>query len=268
VGMKRFFIVSAMLLCIFSIVGGHYYYNKKLEQTASAAKLELSDKTSTKEADNKSSKPTADKKEKEEAVFTNAPKEVAQLYKQKKENGESLKIHLVGSKATTTEEGTWAALFTSKMNEVYGQDVEIKVTSFDELTSLDIRNDQRYSTMLDTKSDVFIIEPFLMNDNKGIRVEDTLFVLNQIVDDIKKANEQSVILVQPSNPIYQPQKYADQVKGLKDYAAQEGITYLDHWENWPSVDDEKIKELYNPDSFLPTEKGHQLWADYLINQFK
>jgi lysophospholipase L1-like esterase len=265
--MKRFFIVFVMLLCVFSVVGGHYYYNKKLEQTASAAKLELSGKTSAQKADKQSSK-SAPKKEKEAAAFSNAPKEVAKLYKQKKGNGESLKIHLVGSKTTTTEEGTWATLFTSKMNEVYGQDVEIKVASFDELTSLDIRNDQRYTTMLDTISDVFIIEPFLMNDNKEIRVEDTLFVLNQIVDDIKKANEQSVVLVQPSNPIYQPQKYADQVNGLKDYASQEGITYLDHWENWPSVDDEKIKELYNPDSFLPTEKGHQLWADYLINQFK
>jgi hypothetical protein len=261
--MKRFFIVSAMVLCVISVIGGHFYYNKKLEQTASAAKLELKSSPS-KEV---STKNPATKKNEVVNSFSNAPKGVAQLYKKKNEKGESLRLSLVGSESTSLDEGTWANIFKKKMNDTYGKNVEIDVTDFGELTSLEVTNDPKYNTLLEKKSDVVIIEPFLLNDNGEVRLEDTLFILNKIVDDLKTANPDAIVILQPSNPIYMPQIYAEQVSGLEDYAKENKIPYLNFWDSWPSVDSEEVKKYYDKETLLPTKEGHQLWADYIFNVF-
>lgn len=254
-----------MIACLSSVVGGHFYYNNKLEETAYAAKREmgmLQKETATEEVLTEAAKPS------KEAHFTNAPKEVAELYKQKKDAGEPLKFHLIGSTNTSTEEGTWAQLFTNQMTETYAKDIDIQTTTIGEKTSLELQEDPLYEEIQKIKSDVILIEAPLLNDNDGISMGDTLFVLGNLIEGIKETNGDAIVFIQPSNPISSPVKYANQVKGLEAYAKEKDIPYLNYWTSWPSVDSEEIKDYYNSSTLMANAKGHKLWADYMISVFK
>jgi lysophospholipase L1-like esterase len=246
-----------MIACVLSVIGGHFYYNNKLEETAYAAKLELA-KIAPKEETKTESK-TFEKQTTEH--FKNAPAGIADLYKQKKAAGDSLKFTLVGSSLTSTEEGSWAKLFTAKMNETYGKDVTVETKSFGQLNSLELTDQQVYTDFVQKKTDVILIEPVLMNDNNGISINDTFYVLDQMIAKIKETNPEAVIMLQPSNPIYLPQKYATQVSSLETYAKERGIPFMNHWEAWPSVESEEIYQYVT--NLVPNEEGHKVWADYI-----
>ncbi|MBY6037121.1 SGNH/GDSL hydrolase family protein [Fictibacillus nanhaiensis] len=263
--MKRVLTMFVILACILSVVGGHFYYNNKLEEIAQAAKLELEmvqkEDTTMKVSSEESQKPSEDH-------FKNAPKGIAELYKQKKDAGKALTFHLIGSTNTSMEDGTWAKLFATQMTDTYGENVNVFITSLGKMTSLELQNNQVYSDVIKKKADIVLIEPVLLNDNIGIRMDDTLFVLGKMIAGIKAANPEAIILLQPSNPINSPNKYAVQIKELKKYAQEQNIPYLNHWDSWPSVESEDIKEYYNITTLLPNEKGYKVWADYMNNLFK
>lgn len=251
-----------MIACVLSVVGGHFYYNNKLEETAFAAKLELANvapkdetKTESTTVENQTTK-----------HFKDAPAGIAELYEKKKATGESLQFTLVGSSLTSTEQGSWAQLFTAKMNETYGKDVSVETMSFGKFNSLELTDQEVYTDFIQKKTDVILLEPVLMNDNNGISVDDTLYVLGQMIGKVKEINPEAVIILQPSNPIYQPQKYATQVSSLETYAKEKSISYLNHWEAWPSVESEDIKKYVT--NLAPNTDGHKLWADYVYNVFK
>lgn len=261
---RRFLTVFVLIACGLSVVGGHFYYNNKLEETAYAAKLELNmtqkEETTKEIATEEVQKPS-------ETPFANAPQGVADLFKQKKDVGEALKFHLIGSTNTSTEEGTWAQLFTAKMADIYGKDVDIKTTSIGEMTSLELQENTIYEEIQSKKSDIIVIEPPLLNDNDGISMEDTLFVLGNMIDGINETNPDAMVFIQPSNPISSPNKYADQVNELEAYTKDQNIPFLNFWSSWPSVDSEEIRDYYNSDTLLPNKEGHKLWADYMLKQF-
>lgn len=101
---RRFLTVFVTVACLLSVIGGHFYYNNKLEETAYAAKQELA-MTQKDPAEKTASKET---QKPSENSFKNAPRGVAELYKQRKDAGIPLIFHLVGSTNTSTEEGTWS----------------------------------------------------------------------------------------------------------------------------------------------------------------
>jgi hypothetical protein len=262
---RRFLSVFVMIACLSSVIGGHFYYNNKLEQTAYAAKKELGI-TETKDVTKEDS--TKEPKKATTEHFANAPKDVANLYKQKKEAGEPLLIHLIGSASTSPAEGTWAKLFTDEMTKVYGEDVGIQTTSIGEMTSLDLQDDVLYEELTKKQADIVLIEPPLLSDNDGVSMDDSLFVLNKLIADIKETNPEVITMLQPSNPISKPVKYAEQVEALEAFATEKAIPYLNNWTAWPSVDSEDIKKYYDSETLLPNEEGHKLWADYMIALFK
>jgi hypothetical protein len=258
---RRFLTVFIMIACVLSVIGGHFYYNNKLEKTAHAAKLELAKAPKEK---TKAEETSAQKKPGEH--FENAPEGVAELFNKKKSAGQSLNMTLVGSSLTSAEDGKWAKMFTTKMNETYGKDVTVETISFGEMNSLELTNQDSYTTLVQKKTDVVLIEPVLLNDNNGVTIEDTLYVLGKMINDVKYTNPEAIILIQPSNPIYHPQKYAEQVSGLEAYAKEKGIPYLNHWAAWPSVDSEDINKYVI--ELVPNEEGHKLWSDFVYNVFK
>ncbi|MDR7073209.1 SGNH/GDSL hydrolase family protein [Fictibacillus barbaricus] len=260
--MKRFLTVFIILICLLSVIGGHFYYNYKLEKTAHAAKLMMK-----KEPEVQPETKSATIQRQTSDHFTNAPKGIAELYQKKIAAGETLTISLVGSDLTSSKPGTWAKLFTDKMIASYGKDITISTTSFGEQTSLQFPKEQSYKDLIKKKSDIVLIEPVLLNDNnKVIPMKDTLYVLDQMITDIKNTNPDTTIMLQPPNPIFQPHVYADQVSDLKAFAAKNEIPYLDHWEAWPNVNSEDIKQYIT--KLKPNEKGNKRWADFMFNLFQ
>ena len=244
------------------MIGGHFYYNYKLEKTAHAAKLKMKKEPEMQPQ----TKSTAVQKQTSDH-FTNAPNGIAERYQKKKEAGEALTLTLVGSDLTSAEQGSWAKLFTDKMMALYGKDISITTTSFGVQTSLKFPKEQSYKDLIKQKSDIVLIEPVLLNDNNEIvPMKDTLYVLDQMITAIKAANPEAIILLQPPNPIYKPQKYAEQVKGLEKYASENEIPYVNHWDAWPDVNSEDIKQYVA--ELKPNEKGNTTWADYIFDLFK
>ncbi|MFC0236535.1 SGNH/GDSL hydrolase family protein [Fictibacillus phosphorivorans] len=262
---RRFLMVFVMIACVVSVVGGHFYYNNKLEETAYAAKRELEITEKKAATKNVSSEET---KSSTENHFADAPEGIADLYKEKKKAGEPLKFHLVGSTNTSSDQGTWAQLFTTEMTNTYKEKVTLHTTSTGDMTSLELQEDPIYEEIQNRKSDIIIIEPPLLNDNDGISMDDTLFVLSNMIEGIKSSNPEAIILIQPSNPISSPDKYANQVLALESFAKEQNLAYLNNWSSWPSVDDEQIKSYYDSTTLLPNEKGHKLWADFMIKTFQ
>ncbi|KZE64202.1 hypothetical protein AWM68_13950 [Fictibacillus phosphorivorans] len=205
---------------------------------------------------------------KEVVHFKNAPKDLSERYNQKKAAGEVFAFHLIGSTNTSQDEGTWAKVFTSEMKNIYKEDISIQTSSFAKYTSTELIKNKIYDDITAIKADVVLIEPPLLNDNEGISMKDTLYVLSNMIADIRTTNPESIILLQPSNPIFSPEKYANQIAELEQYAKDKNVSYLNHWTSWPSVDSEEIKDYYDSRTLMPNEKGHKLWADYMISLFK
>ncbi|MBN3554164.1 SGNH/GDSL hydrolase family protein [Fictibacillus nanhaiensis] len=262
---RRFLMVFVMIACVVSVVGGHFFYNNKLEKNAYAAKREIGITEKRTASKKVSSEETPLLKEN---LFANAPEGIAELYKEKEKMGNPLKFHLVGSTNTSSDQGTWAQLFTTEMTNTYKEKVNLHTTSTGDMTSLELQDDSIYEEIQTRKSDVIIIEPPLLNDNDGISMRDTLFVLSNMIEGIKTSNPEAIILIQSSNPISKPAKYADQVLELENFAKEESITYLNIWSSWPSVDSEEIKDYYDSTTLQPNEKGHKLWADFMIKAFQ
>ena len=48
--------------------------------------------------------------------------------------------------------------------------------------------------------------------------------------------------IQPPHPLYQATYYPVQVEALAQYAEDNDIPYLNHWEAWPDQDSKEIKD--------------------------
>ena len=90
---------------------------------------------------------------------------------------------------------------------------------------------------------------------------------HRLLPKSKKVFQIRVVLIQPPHPLYQATYYPVQVEALEQYAEDNGIPYLNHWEAWPDQDSEEIKDYLSEDASEPSAKGHQVWAEYLIDYF-
>jgi hypothetical protein len=114
--------------------------------------------------------------------------------------------------------------------------------------------------------DIILYEPFTLNDNSGgVTVQDNHNSIEIFLQDLKEANKDAVLLLQPTHPLYGATYYPRQVADLKKFAEDKGFTYLDHWEAWP--DDKELNDLLTDEKDSPDEEGHSIWANYLIEYY-
>ncbi|WP_051291630.1 SGNH/GDSL hydrolase family protein [Fictibacillus gelatini] len=261
--MKRVLYSVVCLLSICAVIFGNRYYHHKLEQTAKAAKLKIG-KTSAAEGSSPVSHPRDGNTKK---LTKNFPDPLKKIIQAKIKKGEPVKLAIIGSADTSEDPGSWVNQLKQKLDERYGEGVfDVTAKGFKDDWSITIAENKEYKDVIETKPDILLIEPFLLNDSGEIRVEDTLGALGIIIDDFKKKSPKMTVMVQPSVPIYKPQGYAEQVAELKTYAKKNGLIYVNHWDNWPDPNSEKIKAYYDKDS-LPNEKGNRAWAEYLGDYF-
>ena len=100
-----------------------------------------------------------------------------------------------------------------------------------------------------------------------LEIDDSLENASAVIASVKESLPQTQVILQPPHPLYNANFYPKQVQELQQFAEANGIPYLNHWEAWPDQDSEEIKEYISEDASGPSAKGHQLWADYLIDYF-
>ncbi|WP_404468988.1 SGNH/GDSL hydrolase family protein [Sutcliffiella horikoshii] len=259
----RAFMTLIVLICIGTIVYGNYHWNSKLG-SAVDGKVDVhknSTATATEVVDN-------NKEEVVNGSFTNLPESLVETLNEKSENKETINLAIIGSEVNGFHDNSWTTIFKEEMESTYDGLFNITVTAIQgKVTTSDVVQENLHLENLNAKPDVVILEPFLLDSNGLIIIDHSLQNISSIIEDLKAENPDVFLFIQPGQPIHNAVYYPEDVEALKTWTEENGYTYLDHWSSWPGYQSDVLLDYMNPDSIIPNEKGHEVWAEYMVNYF-
>lgn len=260
--MKKLLVVITILLCGATIVIGNLHWNDKISA--------MGENDSNIKGEKHGTDVPVNGEEEEEvpnnlaAYSSNLPINVQEKIKEAVNSDQRVKLVIYG---TSEVEGTWSTRFKEGLIKAYGEDVfDITILSTGDSTTLDIVNNLSYEKINELKPDVIIFEVPMLKDNGNVGIANTLNNVQKISDLWTEANEGLTLMLQPPNPLYSATYYPSEVAQLEEYAKKNNIPYLNHWENWPDLKDDSMKDYLTSDN-KANEKGHALWSEFLINYF-
>jgi len=202
-----------------------------------------------------------DFQEEEKVVFNidyaaNLPHEVIARLSDAQAMGESVDLALIGR-----DLGEWAQGLEAAIIEVYGSQIwNIEVLAYGNHTTSDLSQDV---TLQNLQADVILFEvPLLNNNAAGTEWEVSLFETQRLLSHWSDA----VVILQPSNPIFQAVNYPRQVESFMESVDEERVYLINHWQAWPDFNSEEITD-YLDEAYYVNEAGAALWQSYLINYF-
>lgn len=262
--MKVFFTTILAIACAVILIWGNIHWSQKSVVSGSTEPVTTEAPESKPERSAKAEEPVEDTKDL--LAFTKHwPVEAAAAFQLAKEENRPFKLLIVGSGAIGDEPTGWAYQVKQEVESFYGNKVvSVDIKEVDE-TTLGFIQQSGQDTIAELNADMILFEPFTLMDNGIVLIEDSLENIQTVIDTSKESNPDTVFVLQPPNPIYQPKLYATQVQALEDYAADNSIAYLDHWEAWPDTDSEEIYEYLQDGIAQPNEEGHKIWSKYVID---
>ncbi|MGM7702996.1 SGNH/GDSL hydrolase family protein [Pseudalkalibacillus sp. Hm43] len=270
--MKKLLYIFVVVLSISAVIFGHLHWQSKLASKVEAAKDNVIDSDRGTERDKekapaqKETNTATDSTQTIEQLTSNLPSSLQERIMSAKENNEKVKFAIIGSGELTTDNG-WTGQFVNGMKQAYGEELfDIVAIGFGDTSSTEIHSSEKYIKISQSQPDIALIEPFILNDNKGINIDDSMDSIKIMERRLKDENPEVSIFLQPPHPIYQPGHYMTQINSVKELADETEMIYLNHWDAWPDVQDEEINNFVNGVSG-PKEEGNTLWAEYLINYF-
>jgi Tfp pilus assembly protein PilX len=290
--MKNLIAIFVSVLCLLIIIIGNFQYERKLETISKKAAQEI-EINNNKEEDQKENDEGTFSEDNEESsnledenndselsneleltdeqiqwMVGNLPEQLQKTIIKKIHNSETINVVAMGSESTSPESTGWPALLNEELNSAYGESTfEVEVVSFGKKNSMEVVNEWLYETIYDMDPDILLFEPFMLRDNGTVRIEHTLENITTMINNIKSELPETTIFLQPSHPIYLATFYPIEIAELEKYAEQNDYLYLDHWTAWPDHQSEEITSYITEDSNSPTEKGHEVWAEYLSEYF-
>ncbi|WP_203289079.1 SGNH/GDSL hydrolase family protein [Metabacillus sp. cB07] len=254
--MNKIVTACVVILTLCALILGNHHWNQKI----SSVKAQ--------EDPAKSEEMKQEEQPKWQKYAANLSAPLKEKIKEAQEGGAPLKLVAAGSESTSIQSTGWPALLQSKLDAAYGKNIfAIEVLSYPEGTTRTFLNENHMEDISKQKPDILLLEPFSLNDNGNVGLENTLLNLEEILSDIKQTSPEAVIYLQPSHPIFNATFYPKEVGALKEFAEEKDLTYLDHWTNWPDSKDEKIKTMLTEDQQTPNVEGNKVWAEYLASYF-
>ena len=267
--MKKFILLTLfIILSVLIIVYGKVQYDHKLSATNQQAQAEI--KRYQEKLQEEKLQKELEEQQRLERLVANLSPDLEVKVLGALDSGESLNVVAMGSRALTGSGGIvpWPTLLQERVNKKYGQRLlDVQILEFGEDNTFEVVGDDKHLKAAELNPDIFILEPFIWNDNGYARIQDTLYHLGVIVQEVKRDNEDVVVFVQPPNPIFGANFFLQQVESVKEYSLEEGFYYFDHWEVWPDVNDESLRSYIEEGDHIPNEAGHELWAEYIVNYF-
>lgn len=201
-------------------------------------------------------------------LTANWPEDAREQYKASLEENRPYIIVLAGSLALGTDEHGWSIHLKEELENAFGETVEIVIKNYN-LNSNQFMNQDKLKEISSAQPDMTLLEPFTLMDNGNVTISQSHKNIDKIDTTLRKQNQNHVLLLQPPNPLYRANYYPIQVDALQKYAERKGISFLDHWTNWPGLENEEMNEYLTikGTNTVPSKKGHQLWSEYLINYF-
>lgn len=183
------------------------------------------------------------------------------------EQKETVQFLIVGSEAMNDGSPGYAERLQKNMKSAYGDFFEVDVSSFD--GSVTEFLDQIENGTIDWQNgyDIVLFEPFTVNNNGVVIVEDAFENVLSIQDFIQSKVSDAQLVIHPSYPIYNSVYYPVEVNALKEYSLANGLAYIDHWTEWPNINDEQLLSYFNEDRMTLNSEGANLWANTLSTYF-
>ncbi|EMR06563.1 hypothetical protein C772_01458 [Bhargavaea cecembensis DSE10] len=263
---KGLLVTLVALLCGAILIFSYLTYQNRLEE---AARVKTDEETVTNEPEeNTTSEPEQNgeentdsvsiKQEELEILSANTDAKVQEVLLARLEAGEPAQMVVIGS----GEIQGIADRLADAVNEAYGDFLTVDAFAFDG-TSAEFVEQGVPNLAWTNEYDIVLYEPFTLNNNGIVVIEDEHAHIAQVEERAMEAVQDSAFLITPSHPIENAGYYLTQIDSLKNYAEQQGIPYVDTWNNWPMDE----LDSYLDENGVPTEQGLDVWADALIQYF-
>ncbi|MCA1065345.1 SGNH/GDSL hydrolase family protein [Rossellomorea sp. AcN35-11] len=256
--MKTFSLILLGIICAGVLVYGNMYWQERTSVSGSEQTTIV----------------TESKAEEQEtgvedylSLIGNWPEEAQTMYKESIESGTPYKLAIVGSLALGEDDNGWSEQLRTELIDTYGDTLEVEIFQYD-ITSLTFVNGEQAEEVLEYEPQLVLFEPFSLNDNSnGVGGENNRESIEIFERKLKEQNEDAVMILQPTHPIAGATYYPMQIEELKNFAEENEIPYLDHWSVWPIEDEVALGEMLAEGQEVPSEKGHVVWAEYIIDYF-
>ncbi|KHF39592.1 SGNH/GDSL hydrolase family protein [Halalkalibacter okhensis] len=250
--MKLFLFFSSIFFALAIIVGGHFYYQQKLDLIAEeSAALTAGIVIESVEKD----------VEQSELAFSGLLHEWTNSIE-----SHELDITVFGSTSIELDNQpneSWPYLLHSKLTTHYqAPAINLTVINAEGTFSIDVLRGNYLQQVVKSQPDVLFFEPFILNDNGHVRLEDSIDAIDLLLQSLSTSLPETVIVLIPPNPLFGANFYLTQLEQLKQFAQTNNILYVDHWPHWPSTDDEALNDYV--ENARPNAEGHKLWADAML----
>lgn len=258
--MIRAFMFLSIVISVCTIILGKAYWDQKIsaqvDYAAEEGQVSVPDKQKDSSEENISS------------YGKNLPADAQQKLIEASNSKKPVKMVIFGSDTTSGSAENWAVKLEKELESVYSKNVlDVYIELLPDVTTKDVMKNKLYEKIKKQNPDFLLIEPFFLNDNGVVGIENSLENLNSMLNEIKSGNEDMTIFVQPSYPLYNATFYPKEIERLEEYSAENNLVYLNHWKDWPDHKSEKLLEFLEKGKEGPSKKGHQIWYQYLRNYF-
>lgn len=152
----------------------------------------------------------------------------------------------------------------SKYNSLFN--ITVNATQ-SEVTTSDVIKEGHHLEEINEKLDIVIFEPYLLDGNGLFSINQSLQNISGIIEDLKAENPDVFIFLQPGQPIHKAIYYPVDIEAMKNWSEENGHTYINHWSSWPDYQSDELLDYMKHESIIPNEKGHKVWAEYIIKYF-
>ncbi|NQD65611.1 SGNH/GDSL hydrolase family protein [Bacillus haikouensis] len=274
--MKSFLITILAISCAAFLFLGNMYWKERtsISATSDTAGTETVN-SEVAEDEKKEEEQVKDEVETESAqseedvdvqtLISNWPEDAQQRFISLLEEGEPFKMAVVGSNAMGLDENGWAPQLMEALGTNYGDHIDVQLFQYD-LTSIDFINGAESDEVISFEPDLVLFEPFSLVDNSNsvgtVQNHESILMFENRLNEM---NGKSVLLLQPPHPLAGATYYPEQIESLEEFAAEEGIPYIDHWTGWP--EENELADYLIESQDTPNDRGHEIWADQLIDYF-
>lgn len=255
------------ICCLAMLIFGSIYWEQKISELSAHGVIA----TSNIDGVNNKPKNVKDQSKSNQInvkdLTSSLPKNVANLINNTFTLGGSVEVAIIGSGAITAGENVWPEIFKEKIDDAFEGLVNVSIYEIPGMTTTEVVEANLHMERLDITPDIVIFEPFMLEDNGLVGIDQTLLNIQKMLDDIRILNEDVHFFLQPPHPVEGAVYYPREVEALKVMAEEKGHTFLNHWSNWPDYQTEDIKPYITKDYEAPTELGHKVWAEYILSIF-
>lgn len=256
--MKAIFTILLAVLCVVILVLGNLHWNDKTTNAVN----KNTDSPVKEIKESAAEKLTDLSRDQVLSLAAKWPEQSKEILGDTYDEDRPFKVLAVGSEVLGMEHSQWGKIIEEKVHGSYEDMVSFSVKGFPK-TSSEFIQENLAAEISSQKPDMVILEPFTLNDNGKVVIEESLGNVTSIIKEVKKDHPSVVVVLQPPYPLYNANFYPVQVDALKNYADEHELVYLDHWAVWPDYRTEEIKEYLVEDLSEPDDEGYELWASFV-----